>query len=129
MTTVGERIRIIRKSLPEKTTQEAFGKKIGVSADVITSYERGKSNPPFPTLKLIAQIYNVRIDWLLEEDGPMTMPPDEDDELIDEILAGKDEFIRTLFREIAKRPHGWAYLKELSEAVHAAMNENKTPEE
>lgn len=126
--TLGERIRKIRTSQDKKLSQESFAETLGLTRAQIKTYELDTVHPGMSTLKLIAQTYNVRIEWLLEEDGPMTMPPDEDDELIDEILDGKDEFIRTLFREIAKRPHGWAYLKELSEAVHAAMNENKTPE-
>lgn len=126
--TLGERIRKIRTSQEKKLSQESFAETLGLTRAQIATYELDTVLPGMSTLKLIAQTYNVRLDWLLEEDGPMMTPPDEDDELIDEILAGKDEFIRTLFREIAKRPHGWAYLKELSEAVHAAMNENKNPE-
>lgn len=69
METIGDRIRKIRRSLPEKTTQEKFGEMIGVKVDVITSYELNKSNPPEPTLRLICKVFGVKYDWLKTGDG------------------------------------------------------------
>lgn len=126
--TLGERIRKVRTSQNRKISQEAFADELGLTRAQIKTYELDTVQPGMNVLKLIAQTYNVRLDWLIDEEGPMTIPPDEDDELIDEILAGKDEFIKALFREIAKRPEGWAYLRELHEAVEVALNKNKTPE-
>lgn len=45
--------------------QTQAGKLIGVSADTIANYEKGKSYPDVPTLKRIEDVYGVRYDDLI----------------------------------------------------------------
>ena len=119
---MGERIRAIRKMLPKKTTQKEFGEKLGVSSAVVTSYELDKATPPPATLRLICQMYNVRREWLEYGTEPMRQPQDEDDEIVDAVLAGEDEFIKAVIRGIAKTPGGWEKMREVFQAIQAELN-------
>ena len=46
-------------------TQEEAAKKIGVSKDMISNYERGKSYPSIPVLRRIEDTYNVNYNQLI----------------------------------------------------------------
>lgn len=56
------------KQLREKNnlTQKEFGEKVGVSAPTVVAYEQGKKKPSYETLILIANTFNVSLDWLCE---------------------------------------------------------------
>ena len=111
---IGSRIKQIRKSLPKKMTQSAFGEQIGVSREVITSYEIGRVIPPEPTLRLISSAFNVNYQWLKDGIGPMYLPPDSDDEMVDEVMAGENEFAKEVFRAFAKLGDDeWLLLKKI----------------
>lgn len=49
-----------------KLTQKEFGEKIGISAPTVVAYEQGKKKPSYETLILIANTFNVSLDWLCE---------------------------------------------------------------
>lgn len=46
-------------------TQEEAAKAIGVSAESISNYERGKSYPDIPILKKMEEVYRVRYDQII----------------------------------------------------------------
>lgn len=62
-----ERIKKIRKD--SGLNQTDFGKVIGASQFMITSYETGRSIPEEFTCSLICEKFNVNPDWLSTGDG------------------------------------------------------------
>ena len=46
-------------------TQKEAAKKLGISDDVLSNYERGKTYPSIPMLKKIEEVYQVEYDQLL----------------------------------------------------------------
>ena len=51
--------------LENKYTQQELAKKIGVSRSAIGMYETGERQPDFETLEVIADFFNVDMDFLL----------------------------------------------------------------
>lgn len=45
--------------------QEEAAKRIGISSDTLSNYERGKSYPDIPILKKIEEVYNVSYNQLI----------------------------------------------------------------
>lgn len=46
-------------------TQVAAAERIGVTADTLGNYERGKSYPDIPVLRRIEEVYNVNYNQLI----------------------------------------------------------------
>ncbi|MTI49434.1 MAG: helix-turn-helix transcriptional regulator [Firmicutes bacterium] len=59
----GKRLRELR--LNKSLTQEQLGKIIGKSKNNISQYETGKREPDLETLNKFAEIFNVKVDYLL----------------------------------------------------------------
>ena len=73
-----ERIRELRKR-HLKMSMEAFGKRLGVSLDVISNIENNRLARPdqkLPLIKLICKEFSVNEDWLLNGNEPMFVEPD-----------------------------------------------------
>lgn len=116
--TIGDRIKTIRKTLAEKNTQAEFGVKLGVTREVITSYETGRVIPPEPTIRLISTTYRVNYHWLKDGEGEMYIPAVSDDMLVDEVMAGENEFAKSTFRAFAKLGDAeWQLLKTLVDEI------------
>jgi len=58
-----ERLRKLRKE--HKMTQTELGEKLGLSTSAIGMYEQGRRDPDSMTLKKIADLFNVTVDYLL----------------------------------------------------------------
>lgn len=69
LTTIHERIKIIRKS--QKLTQQEFGKKLTISRSQIACYERGIHNVPERVLNQIEKEFNINKEWLTTGIGEM----------------------------------------------------------
>ena len=101
-------------------SQEAFGKRIGVSGAAISRIESGDRNVTESMIKLICREYNVSYEWLKYGEGEMYM--DADDEsiaaAIDEMMAGENETAKAVFRAFAKMDESdWAAIKKLILAI------------
>lgn len=97
MSSVPERIKIVRKA--NKLSQEKFGSQLGVSRDVITSYEVGRVEPKESFLLLVCKQFEINYDWLLYGDGEMKM---ESDDSIITAIKGRyaiDDLDEKLIRE------------------------------
>ncbi len=46
-------------------TQEEAAKKIGISTETLSNYERGKSYPDIPVLKRIEEVYGLSYNQLI----------------------------------------------------------------
>ena len=63
MANFSERIKELRHK--NKMTQEKLGKVIGVGPDSIYIYEKGKAYPEVRNLIILAEFFNVSVDYLL----------------------------------------------------------------
>lgn len=86
----------ILKSLrtSQSLTQDALAKKLKISRSTIGMYENGAREPDFETLELIADFFNVDIDYLLGRTLKTTYIPLTETQ---STLSKKDE------KDIAKR--------------------------
>jgi len=66
---MNERIRELRNHLG--ISRSAFGKKIGVSGDVVNNLERGRVEIKEDRIKLICSTFGVNADWLRYGKGNM----------------------------------------------------------
>lgn len=66
---IKSRIYTIRESL--SLSQEAFGKRIGVTRSAISNYESGGRNVTEQVVKAIVREFNVREEWLKDGQGEM----------------------------------------------------------
>lgn len=123
---IGERIKEVRKAA--SMNQADFGKAIGVGLSAVSAIEIGKNNPSEQTIRAICQEFGIRRGWLEHDEGPMKREPADDDELIDEVLAGEDEFIKAVIRGIARTPGGWEKMRDVFNAIQAELDKEKEPE-
>ena len=111
---IGKRIKAIRKALPSKATQEEFGAKLGVTRDVVTTYETGRVEPPEAMIRLICATHNISYDWLKYGGGQMFLSPDNDDELVERVMLGSNEFAKNTMKAFAKLSDDeWQLLKKI----------------
>ncbi len=110
---MNKRIREFREKL--KLSRAAFGKRIGVSGDVINNLERGRVEIKEPMIKLICQEFNISYLWLTKGIEPMYQ--EEDSYLmtrIDDLMTGENEFAKTVFKEFAKLDKSeWELLEKI----------------
>lgn len=110
MTTFGERVKMIRKDAG--LTQIEFGKRIGVVGSTITMIEKGDSQSTETVRMAICRTFNINPLYLSGESDVMHIPPDEDEEIIDRVLADGDPLLKALLLGIVKKPEGWRLLAE-----------------
>lgn len=80
-----DRLRALRER--KGLTQVALADKLGVSKSAISMYERGERNPDFETLEIIADFFNVDMNYLLcHENGSVYYLDPEAAELAQEIF-------------------------------------------
>lgn len=60
---IGERLYDLRKD--KGLSQDELGEKLNINKHSISSYERGRSEPPDEIKIIIAQFFNVSVDYLL----------------------------------------------------------------
>ena len=126
--TRNERIRIIRQHF--SLSQRAFGEKIGISSPSVARLESGENNPSEQTIRAICSEFSVRRDWLESGEEPMLFERDEDDLIIDTILADEDDFVRAVLKGIAKPPGGWEQMRQIFTAIQQELDaQKKEPEE
>ena len=69
MSNFAERIKVLR--LSKGMTQAALGKVIGVRSDAICVYEKGKHYPEVRNLIILADFFDVSLDYLVgRSDNP-----------------------------------------------------------
>lgn len=94
---MNERIKELRKYL--NLSQDAFGKKIGMSGGGISLLEKGKRNITAANIKAICREFSVDYIWLTTGEGKMfiELPPQaEIDILVSQLLTNADPHFRDL---------------------------------
>lgn len=124
---MNSRIKQIRESLGMTLTK--FSDRIGISVSGLRKLESGENNPSEQTIRAICSEFNVNRTWLETGTGQMQMPEAEDDELIDEVMRGDDEFVKAVIRGIARTPGGWENMREVFEAIQKELDKKEKPED
>lgn len=98
-----DRIKKLRKEL--SVTQTEFGKKLGVSVDVIKNLEYNRTSPSEIFLNHICEVYHVNRDWLDGNSDDMFIQPSDDAALVEQLLdqANASPAVRSLL-------HSWLQL-------------------
>lgn len=117
------RVKEVRKHLG--MTQTEFGDALGVSRDVINSYERGRVTPTQTFLDLLCMKYGVDPIWMETGEGEMFHKPSEAErfaELAAKIQSDPNEFKKRVFYALSlMSDEGWA-------AFEQAWNESEQKE-
>ena len=50
-------------------SQEELASRLGVSRQAVSKWETGEAEPELGKLRLLAQVFDVSIDWLLSEEA------------------------------------------------------------
>ena len=69
--TIGERIREVRQSLPEKTSLEKFAGRLGINKASLSLIENGHNQPSEQMIRSICREFHVNELWLREGIGDM----------------------------------------------------------
>lgn len=67
-------LRVLRTNIG--LSQQALADKLGISKSAINMYERGEREPSFETLEIIADFFNIDIDYLLGRTDKTTLLPE-----------------------------------------------------
>lgn len=98
-----ERIKKIRKQM--EWTQAEFAARVGVTRDVVASWENGRVEPPEAVIRLICREYAINYDWLKNGRAPMNVPQDMlTMDKLTRIMNGDNAFLKAVFRELADLP-------------------------
>ena len=108
-----ERLKELRKSLG--LSQEAFGKRLGVTKASISRLENGANSFTEQMIKSICREFNVNYIWFVEGQGSAEIESDIDyTSRIDQIMAGENEFAKATFKIFARfEEEDWKALQRL----------------
>lgn len=81
------RIKLLRKSL--KLSQTDFANSLGLTMRAIQKWEAGSVEVKLSSLKLLEQVFNINIDWLINGKGEMFLSENENSK--NEIIIKKIE--------------------------------------
>lgn len=128
---VYERVRLLRKDTL-KMSMEAFGKRLGVSRDVINNIEHNRLAKPDQKLslyKLICSEFNISEDWLLNGVGDMYASNEaEYNSLIDRVMTGQNEFAKNIFKTFALFDEAdWEALQRMIEKYIDVSDSGEVP--
>jgi len=116
---MNERIKQIRSSL--NLTRAEFGKRLGVSGDVINNLERGRVEPKELIIKLICKEFGVSYQWLVNGLGEMNdSDENEAQEIVDSVMTGDNEFAKKVLVAFARMSEEkWKLIREIIEEIES----------
>ena len=124
------RVKEVRKHLG--MTQTEFGEALGVSRDVINSYERGRVTPTQTFLDLLCMKYGVDPIWMETGEGEMFHKPSEAErfaELAAKIQSDPNEFKKRVFYALSlMSDEGWAAFQQAWEESEQKEKDSKGDE-
>lgn len=131
-----ERIKAVRMSQIPKLSQEAFGKRIGVTGAAISRIESGDRSVTDQIIKSICHEFDVSEQWLRTGEGEMNVPRTRDEEIADfvaDVMTAEPDDIRVRMIAVMSRltAEDWAFIakraRELKEELDKAENEKTGP--
>lgn len=116
---MNERIKEIRSGLG--LTRAEFGKRLGVSGDVINNLERGRVEPKEMIIKLICKEFGVSYQWLVNGIGEMNdSDENEAQEIVDSVMTGDNEFAKKVIVAFARMGEDkWKLIREIIEEIES----------
>jgi DNA-binding transcriptional regulator YiaG len=114
---VQERLKAIRKQM--SLTQREFAELIGVSRDVVASWEIGRVQPSEAVQRLISRECGISHTWLRDGEGGMAAPGDDADaEKLLRILEGDNAFMKTFLCGLADLPkEAWEQIERFMKGL------------
>lgn len=97
---MNERLKAIRKAL--SLSQESFGKRLGVTGTAISRIEIGNRSVTEQMVLAICREFNVREEYLRNDDGEMFLDFTEDEFTKAAATLSNDAFVRSLIIEYWK---------------------------
>jgi transcriptional regulator with XRE-family HTH domain len=85
MPSLGDRLRLAREKKNLKQTQVMA--KTGINNKTLSGYEKNVSEPDVETLKILAELYEVSVDWLTGRTMYSKNKADENEFILKEITA------------------------------------------
>lgn len=136
MTVFSKRLKDYREKLKSKNskwTQKYVADKIGVARVTYTAYENATKMPPFDTINSIAELFDVKTDYLMgRTDNPSSSTKDDNQDSLEQInqLLKKYNIDQSGFFDIEKwktmGPEGIKQLENYFEfIVQEAEKKNK----
>ncbi len=124
--TIGERIKEVRLSLPDKTSMEKFADRLGVTKGAISFIENGRNQPSDQMIRSICREFNINEAWLRDGIGDMKSAASRSEEMataVKRLFADRPEsfqtaLITTLLRFDPDGPE-WALLERIYDSVAA----------
>ena len=86
---IGQRIKKIRNEL--KLSQLDFAENLGIDRSHVSKLEKGISEPSDMLIRYIANYYEVNLDWLRDNIGPMWLSPEQTIEEIKKLLDQSED--------------------------------------
>ena len=115
MSTIGERIRELRKEL--HLTQVEFGSIIGLDGTGISKVETDNRSLTEAAMKLICSTYKVNYLWLTEGVGPMMQDLTLED-LVDKYMAGESALAVSIMKAFVRLPdEEWAKFRDMIDRI------------
>jgi transcriptional regulator with XRE-family HTH domain len=117
-----ERLKTIRNSM--NLTQRQFAAVIGVSRDVVASWEIGRVQPSEAVLRLICKECAVHYDWLKTGEGTMEQVRETADiEKLTQIMEGNNAFMKAFLRSLVEMPkEGWEQMESFVTSLQQGTN-------
>ena len=124
--TIGERIREVRLSQPEKTSMEKFADRLGVTKGSVSLLESGRNQPSDQTIRSICREFNINELWLREGIGDMKAQASRAEEMAtavkrlfsDRPASFQSALVTTLLRFDPDGPE-WELLERIYNSVAA----------
>ena len=115
-----ERMKTVRRQA--KLTQTGFAVRMGVTRDIVASWENGRVEPPEAVIRLICRDFGISYLWLKNGLAPMNVPAEAlVMDKLEHIMNGDNEFVKTVFRELADLPtEAWDQIKTFAQRLGAA---------
>ena len=99
--TLGERIQLKRKE--SGMSQESLGDKLDVSRQTVYKWENDQATPELSKLIAMAELFNVKVGWLIAEEESESANVSYD-EIIDKVIQ-----VKLKSEETPKQPEGKSY--------------------
>ena len=110
-------------------SQQALADKLGLSKSAVNMYERGEREPSFEVLEIIADFFNVDIDYLLGRTDKTTLLPEssyyfnEDARELAEFMFENPEY-KVLFDASRKvRKEDIAFVKQMIDRMRGDVDD------
>lgn len=119
---MNDRIKKVRLYKDINLSQEAFGKRIGVTGAAISRIESGDRGASDQIILAVCREFNVNETWLRTGEGEMFVPTTRSQEIADFIgrtLKGeKDTFKRRLIAVLARLDESdWVVLEKMAQEI------------